>query len=69
MQQPLLVGVCGGTGSGKTTVAQAISAALGHECVILPQDAYYKDNRDLPLEERVKLNLISKIKMAVSARD
>ncbi len=39
MQQPLLVGVCGGTGSGKTTVAQAISAALGHKCVILPQDA------------------------------
>ncbi len=56
MQQPLLVGVCGGTGSGKTTVAQAISEALGHKCVILPQDAYYKDNRDLPFGERIKLN-------------
>ncbi|MBN1387693.1 MAG: uridine kinase [Bacteroidales bacterium] len=53
----LIVGIAGGTGSGKTTVTKKVMDLLGDENVILiPQDAYYKDNRHLPLEERQKIN-------------
>ena len=53
----LIVGIAGGTGSGKTTVTRKVIDLLGDENVILiPQDAYYKDNRHLPLEERQKIN-------------
>jgi len=53
----LIVGIAGGTGSGKTTVTRKITDLLGDENVIMiPQDAYYKDNRHLPLEERQKIN-------------
>lgn len=52
-----MIGIAGGTGSGKTTVAERISEFLGGERVlIIPQDAYYKDRSYLPLEERDKLN-------------
>jgi uridine kinase len=53
----LVVGIAGGTGSGKTTVTKKVMNLLGNENVIMiPQDAYYKDNRHLPLEERQKIN-------------
>lgn len=53
----LIVGIAGGTGSGKTTVVTKLREALGDEgVVIIPQDAYYKDNRHLDLEERQKIN-------------
>jgi uridine kinase len=53
----LVIGVAGGTGSGKTTVAKAIAAALPPEGVaMLEQDAYYRDRPDLSLDERAKLN-------------
>ncbi|MDT8400228.1 MAG: uridine kinase [Bacteroidales bacterium] len=53
----LIVGVAGGTGSGKTTVTRKVMDLLGNENVIMiPQDAYYRDNRHLPLEERQKIN-------------
>lgn len=53
----LIVGIAGGTGSGKTTVTRKVMELLGNENVIMiPQDAYYKDNRQLPLEERQKIN-------------
>jgi len=53
----LIVGIAGGTGSGKTTVTRKVMNLLGDENVIMiPQDAYYKDNRHLPLEERQKIN-------------
>lgn len=52
----LVVGICGGSGSGKTTVAKAIAEAIPNKCVIIAQDSYYKDNRHLPLPERAKLN-------------
>lgn len=53
---PLVVGICGGSGSGKTTVAKAIADAIPNQSVIIAQDSYYKDNKHLPLSERAKLN-------------
>ncbi len=53
----LIVGIAGGTGSGKTTVVKNVMGSfLRGEVALLPQDSYYKDNSHLPLEERLKLN-------------
>lgn len=53
----LIVGIAGGTGSGKTTVVRKIKDALSsRNVIVLPQDAYYKDNRHLSLEERQRIN-------------
>jgi uridine kinase len=53
----LIVGIAGGTGSGKTTVVRKLLEALpGGDVVVMPQDSYYKDNRQIPLEERQKIN-------------
>lgn len=53
----LVIGIAGGTGSGKTTVVRKILERLPQgEVVILPQDSYYKDSSHLPLEERLEIN-------------
>lgn len=53
----LVVGIAGGTGSGKTTVLKEIIRRLPKdEVAVLPQDSYYKDNSHLPLTERQKIN-------------
>jgi uridine kinase len=53
----LIIGIAGGTGSGKTTVVNKIIKRLSEKDVaILSQDAYYRDNSHLPLEERQKIN-------------
>ena len=53
----LVLGIAGGTGSGKTTVVKRIADILGKDnVVVIPQDSYYKDNSHLPLEERQALN-------------
>lgn len=53
----LLIGIAGGTGSGKTTVARQIRNALTSEhCSLIDHDAYYRDLAHLPFEERVKTN-------------
>ena len=53
----LIVGIAGGTGSGKTTVVRKIIKRLPPgEVAVLPQDAYYRDNSHLPLEERQEIN-------------
>lgn len=53
----LIIGIAGGTGSGKTTVVKEITKRLkAEEVVVIPQDSYYKDNSHLPLEERLELN-------------
>lgn len=55
--QPVLIGVAGGSGSGKTTVSQAILERVGRERIAFVQhDAYYRDRSYLPFEERVRLN-------------
>ncbi|GET27970.1 uridine kinase [Prolixibacter sp. SD074] len=53
----LVIGIAGGTGSGKTTVVKKIIERLPEGDVeVLAQDAYYRDNSDIPLEERQKIN-------------
>lgn len=53
----LIIGVAGGTASGKTTVVQAILDRVGHERIAhIQHDSYYKDLSHLPLEERRKFN-------------
>ena len=52
-----VIGIAGGSGSGKTTLVEAILSRIPREEIaILPQDAYYRDNSHIPLEERFKLN-------------
>lgn len=54
---PLVIGLAGGTGSGKTTVAEAIVSAAGEaEVTVLPQDAYYRAQHDVPRELRAMTN-------------
>ncbi len=53
----LIVGIAGGTGSGKTTVVKKIMENFPrNEVVVLSQDSYYRDNKHLALEERQKIN-------------
>lgn len=53
----LVIGIAGGTGSGKSTVVRKIIESLPPgEVVVLPQDSYYKDNHHIPLETRLKMN-------------
>lgn len=55
--KPLVMGIAGGTGSGKTTVAEKIIAGLPDgSAVIIDHDSYYRDLRDMPIEERQLLN-------------
>lgn len=53
----LIIGIAGGTGSGKTTVVKKIIDSLPKgEVVLLPQDSYYKDSSHIPVEERQNIN-------------
>lgn len=55
--RPIIIGVAGGTGSGKTTVAMSILEQVGRNRIALIQhDSYYYDAVNLPLEERARLN-------------
>jgi uridine kinase len=54
---PIVIGIAGGTGSGKTTVADVILDKVGREKIAyLPHDAYYRDLSHLPREKRAKIN-------------
>ncbi len=53
----LVIGIAGGTGSGKTTVVNKIISSLPQgEVAVLPQDSYYRDLSALPMKERAKVN-------------
>lgn len=53
----LIIGIAGGTGSGKTTVVNKIIRSLpAGEVAVLPQDSYYKDSSHVPVEDRCKIN-------------
>jgi len=54
---PLVIGIAGGTGSGKTTVANVILQRVGaHRIAYVQHDAYYRDLRDLPPTQRAQIN-------------
>ena len=53
----MIIGICGGTGSGKTTIARRIIESVGSDNVILvEQDSYYRSLADMPLDERHQAN-------------
>ena len=53
----MIIGICGGTGSGKTTVARRILENVSEEHVVyLPQDSYYRNLGDMPLTLRRNIN-------------
>lgn len=53
----IIIGIAGGTGSGKTTVVnKIISSFAAGEVAVIPQDSYYKDSSHIPPEERSKIN-------------
>ncbi len=57
MKKPILIGITGGTGSGKSTIADEIYNSFSEECIaMIQQDAYYKDQSHLTMEERIKTN-------------
>lgn len=57
MSKVLIIGIAGGSGSGKTTVVKQIQKRIHKDAVtILPQDSYYKDNGHLTPEHRAKIN-------------
>lgn len=57
MNKPILIGITGGTGSGKSTVASKIYESFNEGCIaMIEQDSYYKDQSHLSFEDRVKTN-------------
>ena len=57
MSKPIIIGIAGGTGSGKTTVSSEILKAIGKDKIaFISHDSYYKDQSDKPLSERIKTN-------------
>lgn len=56
-KRPIVIGVTGGSGSGKTSVSRAIfNQFSGHSILLFEQDSYYKDQTNLSFEERLKTN-------------
>lgn len=56
-KRPIIIGVTGGSGSGKTTVSRAIfNQLVGHSIMILQQDSYYRDQSDMSMAERRAVN-------------
>jgi uridine kinase len=55
--RPLVIGIAGGTGSGKTTVAHKLAASIPPErCVVIDHDSYYYDQGHLPASARAEIN-------------
>ncbi|SFA77704.1 uridine kinase [Clostridium frigidicarnis] len=57
MKKPIFIGIAGGTGSGKSTIAKEIYGQFDGDCIaMIEHDAYYKDQSNIPFEERIKTN-------------
>ena len=52
----MVIGIAGGTGSGKTTITRKLIQRFGHEVSVIYHDNYYKAHHNMPYEERAKLN-------------
>jgi uridine kinase len=55
-RSPLIVGIAGGTGSGKTTLTRKLKEQLGDDLAVIEHDNYYKDRSHVPEQERESLN-------------
>ena len=56
-ERPLIIGIGGGSGSGKTTIARSVLDVIGDDVIaLIPHDAYYRDQAHLRFEERTKIN-------------
>ena len=53
---PIIIGIAGGTGSGKTTIVDIIKKQIGERITLIQQDSYYKDFSNLSPEKRDKIN-------------
>ena len=56
MDDIMVLGIAGGTGSGKTTLAHALQKRFPGELAIISQDSYYRAHHDMNFEERARLN-------------
>jgi uridine kinase len=56
MNEPIVIGIAGGTGSGKTTLVDALVKRFGDNITLLAHDNYYRAHDEMPFEERCKLN-------------
>jgi uridine kinase len=56
MSSPVIIGIAGGTGSGKSSIADAIQSEVKEHITVITQDSYYKNYKDLTFEERSKIN-------------
>lgn len=57
IKKPILIGIAGGTGSGKSTIAREIYSRFNEDCIaMVEQDSYYKDQSNIAFEERIKIN-------------
>lgn len=56
MENIIVIGIAGGTGSGKTTITREIVNRLGENVTVITHDSFYKERHDLTYEERTKLN-------------
>jgi uridine kinase len=54
--KPLIIGIAGGSGSGKSTVARNVAGQIGESVAFIDMDAYYLNFAHLPLEERRRMN-------------
>ena len=56
MQKVMVIGIAGGTGSGKTTITRRLMQRFGDNVCMISYDSYYKARHDTPFEERAKIN-------------
>lgn len=58
LKRPIVIGIAGGSGSGKTTIAHEVARLINDDdhIITLTQDSYYKDNTGIPMSERKKIN-------------
>ena len=56
MMDILIIGIAGGTGSGKTTLTNRLKEKFGEDVSVISHDNYYKSQDDIPFEERIKTN-------------
>ena len=56
MQKVMVIGIAGGTGSGKTTITRRLMQRFGKDVCMLSYDNYYKERHSIPFEERAKIN-------------